>query len=107
MSNKVKENYSDPSYNYSFDTTYSIKFGKPDGAGANYSEPNRIDFGLAFGGGVLYKIGSGCLMAEIRYDLGLTHTTKYVGTKPTGTDLDESKNGVFTIAVGYLFKIGK
>ena len=90
-------------------TTESITFDENQGInpdGSTYTaKPNRLDIGLAFGAGVLYKLGPGSLMGELRYDLGLSNLTKYTGTEPP--DAENIKNRVFTISVGYLFKIGK
>ena len=90
-------------------TSESISFNEITGTnpnGSTYTEKiNRIDIGLAIGAGVLCKLGSGNLMAEFRYDYGFSNFDKYSGKPPS--DAEKNKNRVFTISVGYLFKISK
>ena len=76
--------------------------------GTSYTEQqNRLDIGLALGAGVIYKLGPGSLMGELRYNVGFSHMTKYGGTLPSGFDKDKNQNRVFAISVGYLFTLGK
>lgn len=62
---------------------------------------NRFDFGIAAGGGALFKLGQGDLMLDLRYSLGLTTVSDKVIFE-TGRDT----NSVPSISVGYLFPLG-
>jgi hypothetical protein len=53
----------------------------------------RIDYGLVFGGGLDYDLGSGAFIFEARYSLGMR-----------ADEEDESKSRVFTLLAGYSFK---
>jgi opacity protein-like surface antigen len=55
------------------------------------------DFGFVFGGGVDFALGTGLLMFDVRYTLGLTETDD------TDYNWDE-KNKAITIMAGYGFK---
>lgn len=69
---------------------------------------NTVDFGLAFGGGVDFKVGEkGRVILDLRYTLGLTGTADYDEitkdwgeTKPAEEEF-EAKNGAFSIMLGY------
>lgn len=58
-----------------------------------------FDFGLGFGGGVGFLVGSGMLAIDARYGLGLEDIVDVTG----GADV---KNSNIQIAVSYLFTLG-
>lgn len=68
---------------------------------ANQSELNRLDFGIAAGGGALFKAGRGDLMLDVRYQVGLTTVSDDVIFE-AGRDT----NSVLGVSVGYLFPLG-
>jgi opacity protein-like surface antigen len=54
------------------------------------------DFGVVFGAGLDFAVGSGAFTIDARYTLGLT-------TFVDVPDPDDVKNGVWTFSVGYAF----
>ena len=62
------------------------------------SQTKGFDFGLAFGGGVGFNIGSGILDFSLRYTLGMTSFDN------SGNNLTLT-NGAFSIIAGYAFSI--
>jgi hypothetical protein len=75
---------------------------KMSSGGESYSEDFKdyvkdIDFGLAFGVGLGMKVGSGKIVLDVRYDLGLTNI---------GEDMQEGqsvKNKTWLFMLGYYF----
>lgn len=65
------------------------------------NQDNRLDLGLSFGGGMAFKIGSGNLIFDLRYGLGLADMNKIEGDKPD--NYTKSLNRVIGISLGYLF----
>lgn len=61
----------------------------------------RMDFGIALGGGALFRAGEGELMLDLRYSAGLVPVSDEV-IFSAGRD----KNSVLGISVGYLFPLG-
>ena len=68
---------------------------------------NPVDFGVAMGGGFEFPAGSGSIVLDVRYTLGLVKIFKlndYMKMEGwTGADLVKDKNGVLSIMVGYTF----
>ena len=62
------------------------------------SQTKGFDFGLAFGGGVGFNVGSGVLDFSLRYTLGMTSFDN------SGNNLTLT-NGAFSIIAGYAFSI--
>jgi hypothetical protein len=58
-----------------------------------------VDFGLVFGGGVDFAVGTGAVTVDGRYNLGLTN----ILDDDSG---DEVKNRSFQILVGYMVRVG-
>jgi hypothetical protein len=64
-----------------------------------YEDARRIEFGLNFGGGLLFRVGPGSIMLDGRYALGLT-------------DLQRGNEGSFKsrtlgISLGYMIHLGR
>lgn len=78
---------------YEFDDSYD-----DDGI-----KDNRLDYGIAFGGGAGLRLGPGFLTAEVRYDLGLADLNKFEDGEPE--DYDGMKNRTIGIMVGYIIKL--
>lgn len=84
---------------FAFNVASSVE-ASANGQTANQDLKNQtkgFDLGLAFGGGVGFKVGTGELAFSLRYTLGLT-TTDNSGGNATVT------NGVFAIVAGYAFQ---
>lgn len=65
---------------------------------------NRFDFGLTFGAGGMLNLGKGNLMAELRYDMGLSDITKWPeGEKPEGWE--KVKNHCLYFTIGFVMPI--
>jgi hypothetical protein len=65
---------------------------------------NRLDFGLTFGAGAMLNLGKGNLMAELRYDLGLSDIAKFPeGEKPEGWE--GVKNHCVYFTIGFVMPI--
>ena len=64
-------------------------------------ELNRMDFGIALGGGALFRAGEGDLMLDLRYGFGLMAVSDEVIFE-AGRDA----NSVWSLSVGYLFPMG-
>ena len=95
---KISGNKSDEKYKFD-----DYKGTNPD-LSTYTAKTNRMDIGLAAGAGVLYKVGPGNVLAELRYDMGLTNQTKYDGTKPSG--VKDHKYTALSLSFGYLFTLG-
>lgn len=57
-------------------------------------EVKRIDLGITVGGSLDIKVGSGSIVLDLRYSLGLTKIA----------DDSDAKNSSFTLMLGYAFK---
>lgn len=88
MTGKIKnEGFADPAENVELDIKDSLK---------------STDFGVTFGGGFGYKMSSGELFFDVRYDLGLTKVVK----KEAFDNADfDTKTSAFLAFVGYKFNI--
>jgi hypothetical protein len=60
-------------------------------------DTKSFDFGLVFGGGIDFAVGSGLLMFDVRYTMGMTKVDD-------SEDKLDMKNKAITIMVGYGFK---
>ncbi len=78
---------------YEFDDSYD-----DDGV-----KDNRLDYGVAFGGGAALRLGPGFLTAEVRYDLGLADLNKFEDGEPEG--YDGMKNRTLGVMLGYIIKL--
>lgn len=58
----------------------------------------RTDFGLVIGAGLDIEMGSGSLLIEARYNLGLSGLSKFADASDPG-----AKNAVFTLMLGIAF----
>jgi hypothetical protein len=68
------------------------------------NDMNRMDFGISLGAGGSINAGPGALQLDVRYNLGLTDRNKFDGPKPD--NYQSAKNGVFSVSLAYLFKLG-
>ena len=79
----------------------SAKF-KYDLAGETGSEPiedlKSTDFGMVFGGGLDFALGTGKLTLDVRYALGMQNLAVDTG------DGETTKNGVFQVLLGFRFR---
>ncbi|HAQ65509.1 MAG TPA: hypothetical protein DCR43_06625 [Bacteroidales bacterium] len=64
---------------------------------------NRFDFGLTFGAGGMINLGKGNLMAEIRYDMGLSDIVKWPDGEPDGWK--SVKNHCLYVTLGFVMPI--
>jgi len=55
------------------------------------------DFGIIFGAGASYKLGTGAILLDVRYSLGLANIDNPTTTSQT--------NQVFSVCVGYAFDL--
>ncbi len=68
-----------------------------------FNDPNKLDIGLQFGGGVGFGLGPGSLMLDARYGFGLTDIRKEAGVADS---FNKSKNNVFQFTLGYAIPLG-
>ncbi len=64
------------------------------------AETKSLDFGLFFGAGADFGVGSGAITADILYNIGLTDLNDTPGT------VVELKNTNWQILLGYVFRFG-
>lgn len=68
-----------------------------------FTNPNKLDIGLQFGGGVGFGLGPGSLMLDARYGFGLTDIRNESGVADS---MNKSKNNVFQFTLGYAIPLG-
>jgi len=80
-----------------------------EGQSVNCDDPGvdaqvkSTDFGILFGGGLGFGVGTGQFVVDVYYDLGLTN----IDDSSTASSSSQSpKNQVFGVAVGYAFPLG-
>jgi hypothetical protein len=67
----------------------------------------QVDIGVVVGAGVGYRLGTGQLFLDLRYEYGLTDINNVSSSVKDNPDYESNMNRNFGISVGYLFKLGK
>ena len=110
-----KAKYSVPFLSFEGDTKFmDLGIGPINESGFSDASPdwalnNRIDFGVQFGAGAAFQLGSGQVVLDARYGLGLTSLYKeqtIAGFSAISKDNLKSKNNVLAFTLGYMIPIG-
>lgn len=64
------------------------------------NDPKKFDFGITAGAGVIFPVGSGELVIDVRYTAGLSPVSSRERIENNGA------NRVFSTSLGYLFPLG-
>jgi hypothetical protein len=79
-------------------------FGGPSlGIKISGEEYKSTDFGLVFGGGIDFALGTGKFLVECRYSMSLSSVSIFEKGPMTERESEDVKNRVISIIVGYSF----
>lgn len=98
MSGKITEVYEDDAFGKDTET-YEVDFNED-----REDEYQRLEIGMYLGGGYMYSIGPGSIMADIRYGIDFNDFLKSDDNQPN--DYEPTKNRSFIISLGYAIPLG-
>jgi|GEM_PF-3019823 len=105
---RAKRVYARDGKTFEMEEEGKVTFGGLDTTPGNTDRAfdNKFEFGIIAAVGLQYPIGSGFVVADLRYNVAVNNLyTKGSNNIPVGFD-NVSKNRVATVTVGYMFPIG-